>query len=610
MTPTSERFLPSPSRLLGLRGSILALLGLAVVFSSPLLAQESETEAVAPAASSSEPTAETKPETATASSEVASNSEGEIKDLFLETINVNLVNVDVVVTDKKGVPVMGLTKDDFELLEDGRPMKVTNFYAVQNGAPQGDGVDTDPGARPGTLGRAQLSPIGVPEDQRLSLVVFIDHFNIHPLNRNRVTKEIRLFITQNVGPEDRVMLVTYTRSLKVEQPFTSDGRMVSAALSRLERVAGHASQRDSERKDAMERIEESNDDFTALAHARVYAESTLNDLTFTVRSLKEFVSQLAGLPGRKVVLHVSDGIPMVAGQDVFQYVESKFPNSSAINETFSYDMSRSFKELVALANANRVTFYTMDAAGLRTYDSVSASQQGEAGRGVLVDSTRIANIQDTLHFLANGTGGKAIVNRNRVLPALKQVAEDFRNYYSLGFNPAHAGTGRLYRLKVKVKRKGVRVRYRESYRDKSVETVMSEGTMASLDFKVESNEHNLELRFGQGVERDRGRHFLMPIKVRIPLKEVTLLPVDGTLEGRLRIFVAAKDWEGATSQVQETAVPISIPADQLDPSQEQVYIYNMELLMRKGSHEVAIGLRDDLAAETSFLRRRVNVGSS
>ncbi len=571
----------------------LVLFGLLAVLGSPFSLSAQELE-----------------ETAT---EIATDSSGneEVQDIFGDVIDVNVVNVEVVVTDKKGVPITGLTIEDFELLEDGRPMKITNFYAVEKGRTQGDEEPSDgpPGPPRQNLGRPQLTPIGVPEDQRLSLIIFLDHFHIPPLNRYRGMKEIRQFVTQNVGREDRVMLVTYTRSLKVELPFTSNGRLVAAALSKLEKVAGHASQRDSERRDAMERIEQARDDFTALSYARTYAESTFNDLTFTIRALKEFVNQLAGLPGRKVVLHVSDGIPMVAGQEVFQYIDSKFPSSTATSEAFSYDASRSFRELVAQANANRVTFYTLDAAGLRTYDSVSASNQGEAGRGVLVDSTRIANIQDTLHFLANGTGGKAIVNSNRVLPALRKVAEEFRNFYSLGFHPAHAGTGRLYRLKVKVKRKGTRVRYRESYRDKSVETRMSEGTLASLQFSVESNQHDIELLFGRPVRRDQGRHYLMPIRVRIPLKRVTLLPVNGSMEGRLRLFVAAQDLEGSTSEVQEITIPISIPEAELDPNQDQFYVYKMDLLMRKGGHEVAVGIRDDLAAETSFVRRKVDVGA-
>src|SRR4051812_27149524 len=60
---------------------------------------------------------------------------------FVDIVNVSVVNVDVYVTDKKGNSVTGLTKDDFQLYENDRPVQITNFYSVTNGratAPNGD----------------------------------------------------------------------------------------------------------------------------------------------------------------------------------------------------------------------------------------------------------------------------------------------------------------------------------------------------------------------------------------------------------------------------------------------------------------------------------------
>ena len=55
--------------------------------------------------------------------------------LFIDSVDVNVVNVDVYVTDKKGTRITGLTKDDFEIFEDKRPVAITNFYAVEAGKP-------------------------------------------------------------------------------------------------------------------------------------------------------------------------------------------------------------------------------------------------------------------------------------------------------------------------------------------------------------------------------------------------------------------------------------------------------------------------------------------
>ena len=215
-------------------------------------------------------------------------------------------------------------------------------------------------------------------------------------------------------------------------------------------------------------------------------------------------------------------------------------------------------------------------------------------------------------MLANLTGGRAIVNRNRPLPALQELAQDFRYFYSLGFSPGHAGTGRLYRIKVELKdkahRKAYDLRYRDSYRDKSIETQMKDGTSASLNFAYEANNHDLSLEIGTIERQSEGRHYLVPIDVRIPLGKITMVPVGGQYQGRVRLFIGALDSDGGHSEVQETAVPITIPENQYDPQGRQQWVYNVKLLMRGGGQEVAVGMRDDLAGSTSFVRRRVNVG--
>ena len=172
--------------------------------------------------------------------------------VFVDTVNVQVVNVDVYVTDKKGNRVTGLTRDDFELYEDRRPVKITNFYAVEGGRPlEGPTVSALPTgatAAPQPLPYEPRLAEDVPADQRLFLVVYVDNFNIHPANRNRVMQDLGYFLSTEVKPGDEVMLVSYDRSLKVRRPFTADPAVVARSLEELERLTGHASSRDDERR--------------------------------------------------------------------------------------------------------------------------------------------------------------------------------------------------------------------------------------------------------------------------------------------------------------------------------------------------------------------------
>ena len=90
---------------------------------------------------------------------------------FGEAIDISVVNLDVFVTSKKGKPVEGLTAEDFEVFEDGKPVKISNFYAEK-------GI----GAAPAEAG----TPAERPADQRLRLVVFVDDVNMEPAGRARI----------------------------------------------------------------------------------------------------------------------------------------------------------------------------------------------------------------------------------------------------------------------------------------------------------------------------------------------------------------------------------------------------------------------------------------
>jgi VWFA-related protein len=537
---------------------------------------------------------------------------------FIDIVNVSVVNVDVYVTDKKGNPVTGLTRDDFELFEDKRPVQITNFYSVSGGkatAPATPAPPTAPAA-PGAAIAVPPPPQELDarpsEDQRLRLVLYIDNYNLRPFNRNRVMRELRAFIGQKLRKDDLIMLVTYDRELHTRHTFTSDPAQIASIMVDIEKISAQGVHADSERRDALQRINDSQGVAEAENIAHTYAESTFNDLSFSIDALKKVVDSLAGTPGRKAVVYVSDGLQMIAGQDIFYAVQNKYgEQSTSMVTTLEYDTSKRFNELAAQANANRITFYTIDAAGLRSYDSVSAENQGPGptapGTAQLVDSVRFANLQSPLQLLAEKTGGKAILNTNVITPQLERMANDFNSYYSLGYTPTHYGDGKYYKITVKVKRKDLQLRHREGYRDKSTDSRMSDGTLAALSFPFEDNPLGVTLEFGQARPRDDG-FYLMPVMVRIPIGKLVLVPREQTEDAKVRLFIAAMDSGGSTSDVQQTPVPISIPKAEIATAQQKSFVYSVTLLMREGDQRVSVGVRDDIGALASFVSRGIHVG--
>ena len=197
-----------------------------------------------------------------------------------------------------------------------------------------------------------------------------------------------------------------------------------------------------------------------------------------------------------------------------------------------------------------------------------------------------------------------------ITPRLEQVARDFNTYYSLGYTPPHFGDGRYYKIDVKVKnRKDLQVRHREGYRDKSTEARMNDGTLAALNFPFEENPLGVSLEFGQPRQREDG-FYLVPVLVRIPIGKLVLIPHEQTEDARVRLFIAALDSAGGSSDVQQAAVPISIPKADVAAAQNKKFVYSVTLLMRAGEQRVSIGVRDDIGAQASFMSRSLKVGGS
>lgn len=535
--------------------------------------------------------------------------------LFFESVDVNLVNVDVWVTDKKGNPITGLKAEDFEILEEKRPVKITNFFAVESGAAVTP-VAIEPPPAEGREVPDELPappPPPLPDEQQLSVVVYVDNFNIRPFNRNRTFRRLREFLYENVRKQDRVMLVSYDRTLNIRHPFTTDSALIANALFDLEKLSGHAVHFDSERREIIRDMNEAEGIGEVEWRVRQFAQSQFNDLAFTLDALKEIVTSLAGLPGRKALLYVSDGLPMTPAEDLFQALQHRFHDSSAISQMHDFNAARKFKQIAADANSNRVSFYTIDAAGLRVQSSASAEVASASimpGLDSLMDSVHISNYQSTIRFMAEQTGGMAIINTNDIGPGLERIATDFGTYYSLGYIPSHSGDGRYYNIEVRLKekRKGVKVRHREGYRDKSIYNRMSDTTRSTLLYGFASNPLSVDFRVG-GSSPAKGGHFKVPILVDIPIGNIELIPRQDFHEGRVKIFLSAMDDDGGMADVQEIPVPIRIPAAQVEHARTQPYRYMFEMMMRGGGHRLAVGVRDEIGANISFVTKTVLIGS-
>jgi VWFA-related protein len=172
---------------------------------------------------------------------------------FSEQVEVNVVNLEIFATTGSGQPVTDLKREDFSVLEDGRPVSLTNFFVSDREPRTGPGA---PLPAPPTA-TAPARPPGPPspprpEDQRLHLVVLVDDVNTVPEHRNRMLAQLGDFFDRTLEPGDVVMLVRYDGTPQVVRPFTDDRGQLQGDLAKLATLAGDLAKRQSSYQTAVE----------------------------------------------------------------------------------------------------------------------------------------------------------------------------------------------------------------------------------------------------------------------------------------------------------------------------------------------------------------------
>jgi VWFA-related protein len=514
-----------------------------------------------------------------------------------ESVDVTITNVDVVVTDSKGHRVPGLTAQDFVVKQDGVPQAITNFYAVTGGK-----IILEDGKEV-ALDKPEAAPV-VPAELKARYVFYIDNLNIQPQNRNRMFRRLKEFIPQAIGPNAEGMVVTFNRSVKVRRNFTSDANDILGAIEQIELETGEGTTTVGERRDALQRISEAKSSTEANSIARAYAQALRNDMEFTVDGIKQTLDALAGIQGRKSLLYVSEGLPATAGYELFEAIRTKFQDPSATMEQFDFDMNTKYLKIIQSANANGVTIYTLDATGLATPDVLSAENRQDDVQ--INDFTFRQNMQGPIRMMAESTGGLAAVNTNDWKGALDEVAADFSNFYSLGYRAARGAIDRPHKIDVEVKKKGLNVRFRQSFVEKSVETRTAEAVVASLSYPRSENPLQASLSVGQAKPYDRDNYSL-PVRIALPIGRLGLVPSGDQYEGQFFVYFVVKDATGNQSDLQIQRQQIRIPAKDMEQAQKKDYYYDVTLVVVPGGQKLSVGVRDSVSNLTSYLQKNVFV---
>lgn len=524
---------------------------------------------------------------------------------LVENIDVRVIDVDVVVTDRRGNYVTGLKKDDFEISENGQPKLITNFYEVT-----GDKVKDEEGETPIASKQTPTAPVEVREELKRRIIFYIDNLSLSPFNRNRVFDQMKEFLRTTMRPGDEAMVATYNRSMKVRVPFTRDPEQVATMLESLKGESGLGIAAKSERKQLEDRIRDASSYEDGLASARTYASSVEHDLRQGVASVNALMSTLAGVEGKKILVMTSEGFPIQPGREAFTFLDEQSREKgwsnvgSSMLESMQFNGTDLIQSVARTANANGITLYTVHAAGLSGGMEMSAEYSKPVS--ATVSQAAISNTTESMQLMADMTGGLASVQTNNFAEAFRKIQRDLDSYYSLGYR---AGTERVDRqryLNVKVKgRRDLIVRNRQTFVEKSVYAEMSDRVVANLLYRVKDNDLGVLARIGNPIPVEDGL-FRVPIDIQIPLDKLTLMPQgDVEFAGGFDIYVVVGNKDNDLSDVARKSHQIRIPAEDMKKIGGKFYTYTLELLMEPGLNKISLGVVDQISNISGFSREQI-----
>lgn len=529
---------------------------------------------------------------------------------FVDELSLTVVNIDVFVRGKNDLPITGLTVDDFKVYQDGAEKSVTNFatFTEEYFTSRLAEVEMPTLAPPTPVPETNTVEHAVEPDP-IYIVLYVDNENLRQFDRNRVLRHVREFVRESLVPGVKMMVVSYQRSFKVDQPFTTDQRMVLGALREQSQKVGARGERETQRGRILNEIRhmyerregvssESGREYNELYEMiRSYAEETAYNLEGALQSIRSVGTMVAGLRGRKYLVYISNGLPMVPGKDLMYEFSTVNQEAPLLSMLAPYNRKYRFDALASTANAQGLTFYTVDATGVDPAASVSAEQALSTGSATFFHTE---NLQAPLQLIADKTGGMAIVNTNNFGDGLKKITSDLFTYYSIGYTINTSGADKIHHIKVELPgHPNARLRYRRTFVEKSLDSRIQDEVMSGLMFDLDKNPMQLATKTGSPAPAAEGR-WVLPVEISFPMWTVAMLPEKEEVVGRVVVYVAARDTEGKQSDLRRQVHELRVPADDYENRRHERFVVEMQLLMEPGSYRVAVGLLDQITRQVSY----------
>ncbi len=524
-----------------------------------------------------------------------------------EKIEVSVVNVDVTVTDRRGQSVTGLTRNDFELFEDGGAQTISNFYAVENAQARSD------------VQRAADAPAPPPERFRRKVLVLIDNLNSTMRGRNDALAKLETFINDHFddGRYDW-SIATVDNRVHLLLPMTSDKTVLHNVVAEIRRSPSRKEMTATLTKAEFTR---SLDDGANPAQLHLAPPQTADGSTVTGNNFREEANLAEQImfatssteaivqaarafgtsEGRKIILLVTGQLPLghafpidrIGGDN-----HSKLGNHIQTLTSGDKRLSDMREQLVREANASNTSFYIIAADGLEALEQEPITKHfGGPPSGSKAPDT------SPMYWLANETGGSYMTG-NRMDQSFAEFDRRSATFYSLGYMPRHAEDTHYHHLSVRVKgHSDYRLQYRDGYASASADLQMNRTLRSPLGASMQPS--TMPVSLVVGVPQFRGAVALVPIKATMSMESLQYITDARGSRARLHVYVSIFDADGRNITLSKSFVDVSVQPNESATGPMTVTI--PPLALTKGTYRVVVAVRDELTDQVGLVSQKIGI---
>jgi VWFA-related protein len=493
-------------------------------------------------------------------------------------VDVKVINVDVSVIDAAGKPVTDLQRDDFELLEDNQPEKITNFTMLATAA-------APPAAR--STADTQL---------RRRVILLVDNNYIDKGDRDAALRTLDQFIDGTFDGSYEWAMAMIGQQLEVVQPFTADKKLIHAAIAKIRSSAATSF------RDVMDRsmlddslFQRSGLDVPAQFESRERTTRNARSLANTARGLVDAVHAFAPTEGKKLAVLLTGSMDLNTSFSTYDTgADRELQDTKTTN-------ARMIDAIVREANAADTSIHVIRVASRQNATPQHDVTYHSSGQGIEgMNMTGSSDVRDTSSgwMIASGTGG-LYLSSNSVRDSFDAIDSAARNIYLLGYEPGHGDDRQYHKITVRVKRPGARVVHRQGYLDLPADERLER--LLRLRISMLQPTADVPVTLNVSDLKVEGKPALSML-AEMPMSRVTLLPKDGHYVGRVHVYLSIFDRDGHNVGFHHKVQDLSLQSIPSNPFQ-----YRMNVRLDHGEFTVAITMRDDLSDEIGTAVQKVKL---